>query len=98
MNEDELARLNGLRSKILNELRPLIETADVDPEQKFNVSLAIARTSGEIDSYETAYKVAQDIDSAEQKMGAFLDLLEAVDIQSGAISANEVDNITDSSE
>ena len=100
MDEEE-TRLTDLRSKILNDLQPLVETVDMDPDQKFTIMLATARLNGSSTSYETAYATAQKIQSPEARVNAYLDLLEAIDVRAGDVTERDpdvVDTPDDSSE
>ncbi|HUD07055.1 MAG TPA: hypothetical protein VMR34_04155 [Candidatus Saccharimonadales bacterium] len=84
--DNEASKLTDIRSKILNDLKSLVETVEVDPEQKFNIYLASARLEGSGSSYESAYESAKTIEQPEVRVNAYLDLLEAIDLRNGDIS------------
>lgn len=98
MDDNEKTRLDKLRSTILDDLMLLIETVDIDPEQKFNILLASARAAGNGNTFEAAYDSAKKIEISEQKVNAYLDLLEAIDLQVGDVSfsGDQTDNDNDS--
>ena len=72
--------LEELRSKILDELVPLAETADLDPSQKFTLLLSAAQISGDSSKFEAANQAAMNIEDSTTKAHALLDLLDEIDI------------------
>ena len=83
MDENQ-TKLEHLRSEIIEDLVPIVEDADVNPEQRFTLLLATARLSGSEEKFRKARKAAMKIDDTQARAGALLDLLDAVD---GAVAA-----------
>jgi hypothetical protein len=86
MDENQ-AKLERLRSEIVEDLVPIVEEADVDPEQRFTLLLATARLSGSEEKFRKAHKAAMDIQDTQARAGALMDLLDAVDSAVAAVSA-----------
>lgn len=84
--EETQQKLEALRSSILSDLKPLIESAGFTNEQKFNLLLASAKATGSAQDLEAAQTTALTIDDPSTKADALLELLEEIDIQLGAIN------------
>ena len=89
---EETDQLKALRVQILGELKPLLVSSDILPEQKFTLLLNSALNSGEYDDFISAKDAALQIEDTTSRANALLDLLGAVDIEIGDITENKDDS------
>ncbi len=79
MQDNTLQKFDELRSQILNELVPLIDHTSGDPAQKYNLLLAVARSSGEPERFMQAFEAAKKLETPDDKAAAYLDLLDVME-------------------
>jgi hypothetical protein len=82
---DETQQLESLRSKVVADLKPLLVSSDMLPEQKFTLLLNAAMTSGATEDFAAAKEVASQIEDDGSRANALMDLLGAIDLQLGDI-------------
>lgn len=74
--------INGfitLREQILEQAIPLLETADISPEDKFRLSIQVAQAKGSVDLYHKAFQAAQGVAEGGERLQAYLELLDDID-------------------
>lgn len=89
---EETDQLKELRAQILSELKPLLVSSDIQPEQKFTLLLTSALNTGDYDDFSRAKEAALEIEDTTSKANALLDLLGAVDIEIGDIVEDNADS------
>lgn len=77
--------LLNLKAEILNDVVPLVQAADFEPAQKFEVLLSAARMSDDPSRFRAAYEVVKGLEDPELKVNAMLDLLDAIDEATAAV-------------
>lgn len=79
MQDEARQKLENLRTQVLNELLPLVEQSTIDPAQKFDLLITLARSTGDPDRFEQAFQAAKSLESIDDKAGALFDLLDAME-------------------
>jgi hypothetical protein len=68
-----------LRERIMEQTIPLLDTDDIPLDERFRLTLQIARMKGTADIYEKALELANRMEG-DEKLDAHLDLLAGVDV------------------
>lgn len=82
---DEIAldpALASVKQAALEELRPLIDKLDVEPEEKFNTYLLLIRSTDDKDLIAPAHEAAKAITDEAKKAQALLDIIKEIDFLS----------------
>lgn len=74
--------LANVKQDALNELRPLIDKLDVEPEEKFNTYLLLIRSTDDKDLIAPANQAAKQITDETKKAQALLDIIKEIDFLS----------------
>jgi lipopolysaccharide biosynthesis regulator YciM len=75
MDTDTLRRL---RDELLQQLEPMLDSADLPVDDKYRLALRLAQSKNSSDLYDKAFRVAQQLEG-DDKLAAYLDLLGDVD-------------------
>jgi hypothetical protein len=86
---EDQQKLKELRDTVLQELTPILVNSDMAPEDKFTLQLSAAEASGKIERFKEALESARHFEDDTNKANAYLDLLEAIDIQIGDTAVEE---------
>lgn len=73
---DDLA---PIKTKAINELRPLVDKLDLPPEEKFDTYLLLLRSTDDRTLVEPAHAAAQAITDEAKKAQALLDIIKEID-------------------
>lgn len=76
--------LAGIKDEALNELRPLIDKLNVEPEEKFNTILLLIRSTDDKSLISLAHEAAKQITDEAKKAQALLDVIKEIDYLSSA--------------
>lgn len=71
--------LDGIKSKALEDLRPLVEKLTVSNEEKFDIYLLFLRSSDDNTLIEPAYNAARMIEDETKRANALLDVIKEID-------------------
>lgn len=74
--------LASVKQAAINELRPLVDKLDVDPEEKFNTYLLLIRSTDDKDLIAPAHEAAKGITDETKKAQALLDIIKEIDFLS----------------
>lgn len=86
MDPDNKKAFTDLRDTVLEELSPVLMSGDMTPESKFTIQLSAAQASGQIEKYREALESIRQFSDDTSKANAYMDLMEAIDVQLGDIS------------
>lgn len=95
---DSTQELESIRSQVIADLKPLLVSSDILPEQKFTLLLNAAMTSGAAEDFASAKEVASQIEDTGSRANALMDLLGAIDLQLGDIIEDSADEDAPTSE
>lgn len=76
--------LGAIKSEALNELRPLVDKLNVEPEEKFDTYLLLLRSTDDKTLIAPAYESAHAIADEARRAQALLDIIKEIDFLSGA--------------
>ena len=71
--------LDAIKNKALDELRPLINRADLPAEEKFDTYLMLIRSTDDSSLIEPAHEAAQSITDETRKAEALIDIIKEID-------------------
>lgn len=71
--------LDGIKSKALDQLRPLIDHVDLPAEEKFDTYLLLIRSTDDTSLIGPAHEAAQNIADEKRKAEALLDIIKEID-------------------
>lgn len=71
--------LDNIKNKALDELRPLINRADLPAEEKFDTYLMLIRSTDDASLIEPAHEAAQAITDETRKAEALIDIIKEID-------------------
>ena len=74
--------LASVKQAALEELRPLVDKLDVNPEEKFNTYLLLIRSTDDKDLIAPAHEAAKNITDETKKAQALLDIIKEIDFLS----------------
>lgn len=75
--------LDGIKKDAIQELRPLVDKLDLQPEEKFDTYLLILRSTDDKDLVAPAHEAAKAITDETKRAQALLDIIKEVDYLSG---------------
>lgn len=75
--------LGTIKSEALNELRPLVDKLNVEPEEKFDTYLLLIRSTDDKALIAPAYEAAHAIADEARRAQALLDIIKEIDFLSG---------------
>lgn len=73
------SNLEDIRKNALNELRPLVDKLDLQPEEKFDIYLLLLRNTDDTTLIAPAHEAAQSIPDESRKAQALLDVIKEID-------------------
>ena len=71
--------LESIKKNALQELRPLVDKLDINPEEKFDTYLLLLRSTDDKALISPAYAAAQTITDEARKAQALLDVIKEID-------------------
>lgn len=71
--------LETIKKDALNELRPLVDKLDVNPEEKFDTYLLLIRSTDDRDLIAPAHDAARSIQDEARRAQALLDIIKEID-------------------
>ena len=71
--------LDGIRKSALNELRPLVDKLELQPEEKFDIYLLLLRNTDDTTLIAPAHAAAQNITDETRRAQALLDVIKEID-------------------
>ncbi|MDL2363489.1 MAG: hypothetical protein QFB86_03875 [Patescibacteria group bacterium] len=80
VNVNEIEQLEAIRNHALEMLVPLIDTLDDSPEQKFELLMTAARSSGSPALLQKVLETVQHFEQPREKAAAIVDLLNEVNV------------------
>lgn len=80
--------LDAIRKEALIELRPLVETLDLAPEEKFDIYLLLLRSTDDTSLIAPAHEAAKNIADESKKAEALLDIIKEIDFLSRPVGPN----------
>jgi hypothetical protein len=75
--------LSAIKSEALNELRPLVDKLNVEPDEKFDTYLLLLRSTDDRSLIAPAYEAAHAIADEARRAQALLDIIKEIDYLSG---------------
>lgn len=75
-----MADLKNLKNQILDELIKITDSADLDPIERFDLTMTQYANSDDQSLLATAFKAAQQIEDVAPRGTAFMQLLEEIEI------------------
>lgn len=75
--------LEGIKKEALNELRPLVDKLNVQPEEKFDTYLLLLRSTDDTSLIGPAHEAAKEIPDEARRAQALLDIIKEIDFLSG---------------
>lgn len=75
--------LSAIKSEALNELRPLVDKLNVEPEEKFDTYLLLLRSTDDRSLIAPAYESAHAIADESRRAQALLDIIKEIDYLAG---------------
>lgn len=75
--------LSAIKSEALNELRPLVDKLNVEPDEKFDTYLLLLRSTDDRSLIAPAYESAHAIADEARRAQALLDIIKEIDYLSG---------------
>ena len=78
------SELDSIKQDALTELRPLVDKLDVSPEEKFDTSLLLLRSTDDQTLIGPAFAAARTITDEARRAQALLDIIKEIDYLSGA--------------
>ena len=73
------SNLEDIRKNALNELRPLVDKLNLQPEEKFDIYLLLLRNTDDTTLIAPAHEAAQSIPDESRKAQALLDVIKEID-------------------
>lgn len=74
-----VSSLEDIKKDALQELRPLVDKLDIDPEEKFDTYLLLLRSTDDKALIAPAHEAAQAITDETRKAQALLDIIKEID-------------------
>lgn len=75
--------LSSIKSEALNELRPLVDKLNVQPEEKFDTYLLLLRSTDDKSLIAPAHEAARNIPDEARRAQALLDIIKEIDFLAG---------------
>lgn len=75
--------LNSIKTEALNELRPLVDKLNVEPEEKFDTYLLLLRSTDDKTLIAPAHEAARAITDEARRAQALLDIIKEIDFLAG---------------
>lgn len=77
--EENTSDLDSIKKDALNELRPLVDKLDLEPEEKFETYLLLIRSTDDKTLIAPAHVAAQSIADETKRAQALLDIIKEID-------------------
>lgn len=71
--------LEAIKKEALEDLRPLVTTLDIPPDEKFDTMLLIIRSTDDQSLVQPAYEAAKTITDEKKRAEALLDIIKEID-------------------
>lgn len=80
------AKLENIKDRALSELRPLLESIDIPPQEKYDTYLMMLRASDDQSLIEPTFKAARMIEDDKTRAKALLDIIHEINYLSSKTS------------
>ncbi len=77
-NQEELSEL---KEQVVKGMASLLGDSSSSPEDRFKLSLQLAESNGEVEYYKAAYSAIDGMESTDDKMKAYMDLLGDIEFE-----------------
>jgi hypothetical protein len=78
-NEALVPRLNNVRSRALQDIKPLLDKLDVPADEKFDIYIEVLRASNDQSLIEPAYNITPDISDDTRRADDLLTIIREID-------------------